>query len=521
MWFAINALSQNVENIGPLSDDTLNVTVTDSVIPGKIEIGDEEMGVFSSRLDSFNNSWEVQNAFRYDSAEVQLRDNYPKNIPDSVYIQRLARTKQVIDLSYNPAVLSFIKMYTERKRDQVERMLGLSDYYFPKFEEVLDKYNLPLELKYLPIIESALDPRAVSRVGAMGMWQFMFGTAKLLNMEITSFIDERRDPVKSTESAAIYLKRLFDIYKDWHLAIAAYNCGPGNVDRAIRRSGGKTNYWDIYYWLPRETRGYVPLFIAATYVMNYYNEHNLIPRVPAMPVNNDTIMVRKYLHFDQVSAVLGLDNEYIRALNPMYRRSVVPATADKPYPLVIPQGKINEFIDKDTSIFAWERSKYFPDNSLAAPRDKNADYFVPDDVKGKSKISYKVKSGDTVGGIAARYKVRTSDLVYWNNIKKNRIKAGQYLAIYVPEREKAKQEKVAAKSEETKQAGVAEPKVSTVVSTENQGEFEYYTVQKGDNIWLIAQKFDGVSSDDIIRLNNIRNTRGLDVGQKLKIRRKS
>jgi len=348
----------------------------------------------------------------------------------------------------------------------------------------------------------------------------MYGTAKMLNMEITSFVDERRDPLKSSETAAIYLKKLFGIYNDWHLAIAAYNCGPGNVDRAIKRSGGKTNYWDIYYLLPRETRGYVPLFVAATYVMNFYGEHNLMPRIPAMPTNVDTIMVNNYLHFDQIAANLNIEKEHLKALNPMYKRGVIPASEKKPYPVVLPHQKAFEFIEKDTAVFAYERDKYFPNNTLVNPTEKSSGKFAPADIDGKAKIVYTVKAGDTVGGISKKYKVRESDLAYWNNIRKNMIRTGQKLAIYVPEKNKPKQEKTPVKTDNSAQTAattaVAVKQDSTAIV-----EFEIYTVKKGDNVGSIAQKYDGVTGDDIIQLNNIRNVRGLSVGQKLKIPRKS
>jgi membrane-bound lytic murein transglycosylase D len=510
LFTVFNVFAQSEPELNGI--DTVVSAGCDSVAT-VISVDEDEIGTFSARLDSFDQSWEVKNAFRLDTLDYHLVDEYPKNIPDSVYVQRLQKAQQVIDMSYNPAVLSFIKMYTERKRDQVERMLGLSEYYFPMFEEFLDKYNMPLELKYLPIIESALDPRAVSRAGAVGLWQFMYGTAKLLNMEITSFVDERRDPVKSSEAAVLYLKKLFNIYNDWYLAIAAYNCGPGNVDRAIRRSGGKTGYWEIYNFLPKETRGYVPLFIAASYVMNFYTEHKLTPRVPTMSTNVDTVMVNRYLHFDQVSSVLGINNENIRALNPSYRRGVIPATAEKPYPLVLPQDKVFEFIDKDTSVFAWERSKYFPDNKLAGPVEKNSGYFVPDDVKGKSKITHTVRSGETVGGIAKKYHISVNDLAYWNNIRKNMIRAGQKLAIYVPEKNKAKYESTGSKTESVGSAVAA-------ITSETAGEFEVYTVKRGDTPGEIARQF-GMNPEDIMTLNGISSERGLQIGQKLKVRKKS
>lgn len=496
----------------------------DTTLAGKSEIDEDLNDIFSGTLDSSSNAWHHKtklSAF----PEVRFNGQFPKDLPDSVYIQRLMDTEQVIDLSYNKVVRNFIQMYTEKKRGQVEMMLGLSDYYFPIFEETLDKYGLPLELKYLPIIESALNPVALSRVGANGLWQFMYGTAKNMNLEITSFVDERRDPVKSSEAAARYLKMLYDMYNDWHLAIAAYNCGPGNVNRAIKRSGGKTNYWDIYYRLPRETRGYVPLFIAATYVMNYYREHNLYPQIADFKQNVDTVMVNDFLHFDQLAAKLSLDKEEIQYLNPMYRRSVVPAKTDKPYPLVLPQEKIMQFLELDTAVFAYEREKYFPNNTLVKPTESSSSGFVPSDIKGKAKIVYTVKSGDNVGYISNWFKTWVNDLKYWNNINGNMIRAGQKLAIYVPEKDKEQYANINSMSFAEKQAMIGKSvKSEKEPATSPQavdGEYEYYTVKNGDNVWLIAQKFDGISSEEILRLNKISNEKGLYIGQKLKIRKKS
>jgi membrane-bound lytic murein transglycosylase D len=503
--------------------DTLELSEMDSTLIEKTEI-DEDLGdIFSEKIDSSTQAWHIKNTFENDSIDNLAFQSFPKDLPDSVYIQRLIDTEQIIDLSYNKVVRNFIQMYTERKRTQVEMMLGLSEYYFPIFEEILDKYDMPHELKYLPIIESALNPVARSRVGATGIWQFMYGTGKQLNLEITSFVDERRDPVKASDAAARYLKELFNIYGDWHLAIAAYNCGPGNVNRAIRRSGGKTNYWEIYYRLPRETRGYVPAFIAATYVMNYYKEHNLLPQIPEMPTEVDTVLINDYLHFDQISATLNMKKEALLALNPMYRIGVIPAKEEKPYPLVLPNEKIMEFIDKDTAVFAYNRNIYFPNNTIIKPSENTSGYFIPVDVKGKAKIIYTVKSGDNVGYISSWYKVRLNDLKYWNNINRNMIRVGQKLAIYVPEKDKAKYEKVNAMSFAEKQAMIGK-KVTAAKKTEPQpidGEYVYYTVKNGDNIWEIAQKYDGISSDEIMQLNKISNEKGLYVGQKLKIKRKT
>ncbi|NCB09526.1 MAG: LysM peptidoglycan-binding domain-containing protein, partial [Bacteroidia bacterium] len=408
-----------------------------------------------------------------------------------------------------------------RKRGQVEIMLGLSSYYFPIFEETLDKYDLPLELKYLPIIESALNPKAISRMGANGLWQFMFGTGKNMKLEINSFVDERRDPLKSTDAAARYLKQLYDMYGDWHLVIAAYNCGPGNVNRAIKRSGDKTNYWEIYYRLPRETRGYVPAYIAAAYVMNYYSEHNLVPRVPDMSLFSDTLIINNYLHFDQVAANLNIDKEELRTLNPMYRRDIIPAKKDKPYPIILPKNKIMEFMSKDSLIFAHERDKYFPDNTLVTPSENSGSYFTPVDIKGKAKIFYTVKQGDNPGYIAAWFKVRTADLNYWNNINRNMIRVGQKLVVYVPESQKDKFDKINDMTFAQKQEMIGKTTKSQAKPEVLDPNYDYYTVKKGDTLMEIARQYAGITSSEIMQLNNLNSDRNLYIGQKLKIKRKS
>lgn len=504
-------------------DSTFAEEVADSVLFDGSAAPDEDLSdIFSEKIDSLGNSWYIQHLFHLDNSTGNLSEFYPKNLPDSVYIRRLDEIKQVVDLSYNNTVKNFIVLYTEKRRDLVEVMLGLSAYYFPMFEEVLDRENMPLELKYLPVIESALNPKAMSRVGANGLWQFMYGTARQMGLEITSFVDERRDPLKSTEAAVKYLNYLYNTYGDWYLAIAAYNCGPGNVNRAIRRSGGKRNYWEIYYRLPRETRGYVPAFIAAAYVMNYYKEHNLQPRMPEMPLLTDTVFIHDYLHFNQLEATLGVEKEQLRTLNPMFRRDVIPAKTGKPYPLVLPNEKIMAFIDMDTTVFAHEREKYFPNNTLQSPPSTTTNYFTPADVDGKAKVIYTVKSGDNVGFISSWFNVRASDLRYWNNINRNLIRAGQKLVVYVPEDQKEKYEQVNSMTFAQKQASVG--KAATPASKPEphalDSNYEYYTVRSGDTIWEIARRYAGISPDDILKLNNLSDNSKLSIGQKLKIKAK-
>jgi membrane-bound lytic murein transglycosylase D len=524
--FTSGIFARQADSVNPLPEEgeqIIDTLLTKDTLSLESQLfPDENLNdIFSEKMDSLEDTWFIENAFTLDTTEITFIKTYPKNIPDSIYIQRLQDIEQVVDLSYNNVVRNFIKLYTEKKRELSEVIIGLSYYYFPIFEETLDKYDMPLELKYLAIIESALNPMARSRVGANGMWQFMYGTAKNMDLEITSFVDERRDPLKSTDAAARYLKKLYGIYGDWHLAIAAYNCGPGNVNRAIRRSGGKKNYWDIYYRLPRETRGYVPAFIAASYFMNYYGEHNLLPHFPEVSINTDTVIISDYLHFDQLSATLGITKEELRSLNPMYRRDVIPAKDNKPYPVVLPENKIMDFIDKDTLVFAHEREKYFPDNTLMKPTESPG-YFTPVDIEGKAKVIYTVKSGDNVGFISSWFHVRTSDLRYWNNIHRDLIRIGQKLVVYVPEKQKAKYDKVNTMTFAQKQEMVGK-KASTATKSElkpQDPDYVYYTVKRGDTLWDIAQKYAGISSNEIMKLNNLSSGRGLYIGQKLKIKRK-
>lgn len=442
-----------------------------------------------------------------------------RNIPvcsDSVYLARLDSIQSGVPLSFNDIVRNYIELYTVKKRGQVSTMLGLSEYYFPIFEEALDAECMPMELKYLPVIESALNPRAFSRAGACGLWQFMYSTGRMYKLEINSFVDERRDPVLATKAAVRYLNDLFGIYEDWILVIAAYNCGPGNVNKAIRRSGGKKNYWDIYYNLPRETRGYVPAFIAATYVFNYYKEHGIVPVEPALPRLCDSIMIEDALHFEQIAAKLDLSVEQLRDLNPQFRADVIPAGFGKSYALKMPYNHINNFIDNQDSIFACNRAKYFNDaDRTADPRNRIKVHAHAVGQEGRARLVYTVKSGDVPGAIAMKFNVRLADLKYWNNLNKRMtIRPGQKLVVYVPEKKLARYKSKATYSGKVNNTASA-PQVETI-----DGEFVYYTVRKGENLWTIAKKYPGVSNKDIMRWNGISENQVKDIrpGQKLKIK---
>ncbi|BBE15940.1 membrane-bound lytic murein transglycosylase D precursor [Aquipluma nitroreducens] len=551
----LNSFASGLRKDNPKKACTINISALDTLSGYEkyYSIPDETMKkIFSDKLDSMLSSWYVQNAFLLDSTELAEADTLKQTLPDSIYIQRLQSMQSAVSLSFNNTVKSFITMYTVRKPKQVAVMLGLANYYFPMFEEALAKYDLPMELKYLPIIESALNPGANSVASAVGLWQFMYSTGKMYKLEISTFVDERRDPLKATDAAARYLRDLYNIYQDWHLVIAAYNCGPGNVNKAIKRSGDAKDYWKIYYRLPKETRGYVPAFIAANYVMNFYQSHNILPKSPDFPIITDTLMVNDYLHFNQISEIIGIPVEQIRCLNPQYRRDIIPASKDKSYSLVLPQDQISAYLENEAIIHDHRRTEFFPNNQIINPQNNFASH-GPGDIKGRDKVIYTVKSGDNLGLIAAWFRVRSSDLKYWNNIHKNFIKAGQKLAVYVPEGHGEHYSKLNKKSFSEKQKSLNEK--PTVSSTQNlasaakkqstetksaektttqstvksssveknneqtveKGEFVYYKVRKGDNFWSIAKKFPGVSNDDIMKLNNITQANSLRVGQVLKI----
>ena len=315
-------------------------------------------------LDSLVNSWYVKMALK-EFPEDFVNDSIGKEYPDSLYIERLKKVNSVIKLPYNSIIRNHIHVYTIKQRDKFSAVLGLMNYYFPLIEDIFDAYGLPVELKYMAVIESALNANAVSRVGATGMWQFMYSTGRFYGLTINSLVDERRDPVKSTHAAAKYMKDLYKIYNDWILVIAAYNCGPGNVNKAIRRSGNKKDYWDIYIRLPRETRGYIPQYVAATYAVNYFEEHHIKPLPLNIPVSTDTIMVNKDIHLNQISEVMGIPLGELRALNPQYRTGLVPGSS-KPVSLTLPMSHLGDFIDLNDTIRNYKPDVYLSRMNLNA-----------------------------------------------------------------------------------------------------------------------------------------------------------
>jgi membrane-bound lytic murein transglycosylase D len=504
------------------ADDKDTIKVDDGIL----------VSAFDDNLDSLLNLYYVQMGVQIEDADSMIylnADSTFAEFPDSVYIDRLGRLPVIMDLSYNRVVKNFIDMYTHNRRDRVQIMLRLTDYYFPMFEEIFDQYGIPEELKYLSIIESALNPRAVSRAGATGMWQFMYYTGKTYGLTINSLVDERRDPLKSTIAAASFLKDLHDIYNDWTLVIAAYNCGPGNVNKAIRRSGGKRNYWDLYYYLPRETRGYVPAFIAASYVMNYSKEHKLYPASVDFEFHTDTIMIHDKLHLKQVAEVMGIPIEQLRDLNPQYKYDIIPGDI-KAFALRIPQKQSMRFIELQDSIFAWKDSVFFnKDNIIISPTAKTT-YLADLPADKYTKLIYTVKSGDNLGFVSTWYNVQLSDIRYWNNIRQNMIRSGQRLVIYVPKGKAEKYRNIENMTFAEKQTMVGKPIVNpaelntgtytATLEIPQSGDFVYYTVRSGDTLWEIAKKFPGVTDSDIASLNNMREMDSIKPGQIIKIRKK-
>ncbi len=491
--------------------------INDTIIL-KSEIYSEKI---TADLDSLVNSWYVRMALKNFPEEFK-NDSAGIEFSDTVYIQRISKINSIIKLPYNSIIRNHIHVYTVRQRDKFSAVLGLMNYYFPLIEDIFDSYKLPDELKYMAIIESALNVNAVSRVGATGMWQFMYSTGRFYGLTINSLVDERRDPVKATHAAAKYIRDLYNIYNDWILVIAAYNCGPGNVNKAIRRSGNRKDYWQIYYRLPRETRGYIPQYVAAVYAVNYFAEHNIKPLPLNIPISTDTIMVNKDIHLNQISEVMGIPLGELRALNPQYRSGLVPGST-RPMSLTLPVSHLGDFIDLNDTIRNYKPDVYLSRVNRTA--DPSRSVYLPADIKGKTKLFYTVKDGDNLGFISEWYKVGLSDLRYWNNIYRNTIRVGQRLVIFIDPSRSDYYSQVNAMTFAEKQQmtgkSVSPVPVAVVAELGQIGDYITYTVRNGDTIWDIVKMFDNVSTSDVLSLNNISDPSKIKVGQILKIKKKS
>jgi membrane-bound lytic murein transglycosylase D len=483
----------------------------------------EDVERITRDLDSLTNSWYVKLALRT-IPDANSSDSVIAEFPDSVYVERIRKINSIIKLPYKSIIRSYIPVYTRTKLEDFRVILGLTDYYFPMIEDIFDSYGLPGELKYMAVIESALNPNAVSRAGATGLWQFMYSTGRLYGLTINSIVDERRDPVKATHAAAKYLKDMYSIYNDWTLVIAAFNCGPGNVDKAIRRSGNKKDYWDIFYRLPRETRGYIPQYVAAIYSINNYREHHIQPLQIDMPLATDTLMVNKDIHLSQISEVMNIPIGELRALNPQYKTGFIPGST-KSQPLRLPLSYLGHFIDLNDTIIRYKSDIYLNKVNLTANPTRSS--YITADIKGKTKLYYTVRDGDNLGFIAEWFKVGLTDLRYWNDIYGNTIRVGQRLAVFVDPAKSDYYSKINAMSFDDKQrlsgkpVMLNSPPLRSLSISQEDSDYVIYTVQYGDTIWDIVKKFDSVSASEVLTLNSISDPGKIQVGQKLKIRKKS
>ncbi len=410
---------------------------------------------------------------------------YPELSTDTLKA-RLARldARTPFNISYNPSLESVIKSYLKNRREHLERLMSLSDYYFPLFEQELDNQDIPLEVKYLAVVESALKPRAKSRVGATGLWQFMFGTGKEYDLDVSSYVDERMDPIKATTAAAKYLARLYKIFGDWDLALASYNSGPGNVTKAIRRSGGYTNYWNIRSNLPRETAGYLPAFLANMYIFEYAEEHGFEPKRPQYAYfETDTVQVKQLIKLDQVAELMDIKIEELQFLNPSYKLDIIPFIPKEKYTLRLPLDKVGKFVNREKEIYAFAKAE-LDKQEKPLPQLFNAD----------SKLRYRVKSGDYLGKIARKYGVRVSQLKQWNGLRSNNLKIGQRLTIYP--------RNASMKTVASKQPAAPKKKLPPIGPNTKT-----YRVKSGDTLWSISKKITGVSIDDLRKWNDISGSR--------------
>ncbi|NLP57205.1 lytic transglycosylase domain-containing protein [Lutibacter sp. B1] len=435
----------------------------------------------------------------YDTIQYVLKDDEIietelEELPTDLLKERLKvlNSKTPFNIEYNIHLEQVIKTYLKRRKSTFSTLMERARYYFPMFEESLDKYDIPLEIKYLAIVESALKPTAKSRVGATGLWQFMYQTGKQFNLNVSSYVDERSDPYRATEAACKYLASLYQIFGDWDLALAAYNSGPGNVSKAIRRSGGSTNYWNIRHNLPRETAGYVPAFYATLYIFEYANEHNIKAKENAITYfETDTVQIKRQLTFEQIYETTKVDIEVLQFLNPQYKLDIIPYIKGKNYTLTLPVKDIGKFLSNEKEIYAFAEAE-------DAKREKP----LPQYVEMNDRILYRVRSGDYLGKIANKYGVSVNNIKRWNNLRSTRLRIGQRLTIY---------------PKKLTGSTVAKAKPKTTTKSVPTGNFSTYIVKSGDSLWKIAQKYSNVSVQNIKDWNNIWSVKSLKPGIKLKI----
>lgn len=444
------------------------------------------METMEESLRLYREEWTVDEDYDSITRALGYEEDHVPVFSDSVICQRLIDLDKTSPYPFDchPSVLKNIQFFNEKRRSFIKVTLGRSRLYFDMFEATLDKYNLPLELKYLAVIESGLRPQVRSRAGAMGLWQFMYATGKMYGLTQNSYVDERMDPVKATDAACRYLKRLYEMYEDWNMALAAYNAGPGNVNKAIRRSGGKMTYWEIRPFLPKETQGYVPNFITVAYMMTNHTLHNLIPApAPALAHEIDTVCLKQGIRMRTLETVLYWSSDNIHLLNPIYKHDVIPDTDPKQC-ISIPLEKVGLFIELEDSLYRTDSlffHKPLPGHEGTEERTISTSY-------------HKVRSGETLGAIARKYRTTVKDLMNWNNLKSTHLKIGQTLRV-----------------EKASSSGS-----SNVSGNTSSGPAKYHTIRSGENFWSIAQKY-GTTVDAIQRLNPGVRSSNLKIGQRIRI----
>lgn len=475
----IDGKSQTIKTVTPVND-SLQKALEDH--PHASEIDEKWLE------ELFSNS--LYDTIYKSITELEYKEIYYPELPTDTLKKRLKEldAKTPFNIEYNSSLESVIKGYLKSRRRSFEKLMALSAFYFPMFEGELDKHNIPLEIKYLAIVESALKPKAKSRVGATGLWQFMFTTGKQFDLDVSSYVDERSDPIMSTEAACKYLASLYKIFGDWDLALAAYNSGPGNVSKAIRRSGGYKNYWNIRPHLPRETAGYLPAFLATMYIFEYAEEHGFKPNKPEITyIETDTIKVKQMITLDQVAELTGAKIEELQFLNPSYKLDIIPYIKDEDYYLRLPREYVGAFVNNEDSIYAYAKAEF-------DKREKPLPQFFDSDTQ----IKYRVKSGDYLGKIARQYGVRVSQIKRWNGLRSNNLRIGQRLVIY-------------PKNPSAIATSTSKPKPKTEVNKKGK---KTYKVQSGDSFWSIAQKFQGVSVQNLKDWNKITSNK-LKIGMVL------
>ncbi|MDX1365461.1 MAG: LysM peptidoglycan-binding domain-containing protein [Arenibacter latericius] len=493
----VDTIAMDMEGVEQMESMESKVELKDNVrllLKGeeKYELHDREE---AARYDSLWLKVLYDNTILFDSiyediATMEIDTVYHYSVDTDTLKARLELLNQrtPFNITYNPSLENVINSFLTRRRGLMSRMMTASQFYFPLFEQELDNQNIPLELKYLAIVESALNPKARSRVGATGLWQFMYGTGKMYNLDVSSYVDERSDPINSTKAASLYLKKLYNIFDDWDLALAAYNSGPGNVNKAIRRSGGYKNYWNIRRNLPRETAGYVPAFLATMYIFEFAKEHGFEQKILERPYfETDTIHVKSTITFDQISKLVDISVEELEVLNPSYKLNVIPYIKDKNYTLRLPIDALGKFVNNEEAIYAHV-------NEELQSKEKPLQQIV----QSQNEIRYRVKSGDFLGKIAERYGVRVSQIKAWNGLRSNNLRIGQRLTIYP------------RKYPSTAQS------TNTSTNTGASSGNKVYTVRSGDTLWTIAKKYPGISIENLRKWNGISGS-NIRPGTKLKL----